>query len=313
MATPPPSTPTSPDALRQYRSRRAVGARSVGARAAAAASAAASGRARSPSGTLLSHDEEAPPARLSASPANPGSLSPLLPSPDAAATATTATASGTVYGDDGPPEPAAPPAPMPDRVHTLTDVQAWLSALGYARYGPTFAANEITGDVLRTLTSDELRDDLGVRHLRHRRDLLDAISALLTRDAEARSSPTTTEAVDALPEHGRILDHLSNVRSYHSWMRVGVQMLGFAIVTLRLTPKFRERPLVTAASLYFAAIGIGALLYGVYRYRQVIGMIERSGAKTPAYDPDRYGVLGILFAVLTAAVFVLVIILIDGF
>lgn len=218
-----------------------------------------------------------------------------------------------MYGDHGPPEPAAPPAPMPDRVHTSADVQAWLSAIGYARYGPTFAANEISGDVLRTLTSDELRDDLGVRHLRHRRDLLDAIAALLVRDAEARSSPTTAEAVDALPEHGRILDHLSNVRSYHSWMRVGVQMLGFAIVTLRLTPKFRERPLVTAASLYFAAIGVGALLYGVFRYRQVIGMIERSGAKTPAYDPDRFGVLGMLFAVLTAAVFVLAIILVDGF
>lgn len=261
--------------------------------------------------------EEAPPDRLSTSPANPGSLSPLrpsrefsrggshplpLPSPGAAAAA-----------DGGPPEPATPPAPMPARVHTAADVQAWLSALGYARYGAAFAANEITGDVLRTLTSDELRDDLGVRHLRHRRDLLDGIAALLVRDAEARTSPTTADAVDALPEHGRILDHLSNVRSYHSWMRVGVQMLGFAIVTLRLTPKFRERPLVTAASLYFAAIGVGALLYGVYRYRQVIGMIERSGAKTPAYDPDRYGVLGMLFAVLTAAVFVLVIILIDGF
>lgn len=263
--------------------------------------------------------EEAPPARLSASPANPGSLSPLRPSRDAAATTAAAAlspppSSGAVYGDNGPPEPTAPPAPMPDRVHTAADVQAWLSALGYARYGPTFAANEISGDVLRTLTSDELRDDLGVRHLRHRRDLLDAIAALLVRDAEARSSPTTGEAVvDALPEHGRILDHLSNVRSYHSWMRVGVQMLGFAIVTLRLTPKFRERPLVTAASLYFAAIGVGALLYGVYRYRQVIGMIERSGAKTPAYDPDRFGVLGMLFAVLTAAAFVLVIILIDGF
>lgn len=219
----------------------------------------------------------------------------------------------TVHFEDTPPEPAAPPAPMPDKVHSSADVQGWLSALGYARYGPTFAANEITGDVLRTLTSDELRDDLGVRHLRHRRDLLDAISALLTRDAELRSSPTVPDVVDALPEHGRILDHLSNVRSYHSWMRVGVQMLGFAIVTLRLTPKFRERPLVTAASLYFAAIGVGALLYGVFRYRQVIGMIERSGAKTPAYDPDRVGVLAMLFAVLTAAVFVLVIILIDGF
>eukprot|EP00170_Pyropia_yezoensis_P009081 contig_39270_g9116 len=95
---------------------------------------------------------------------------------------------------------------MPDRVHTSADVQAWLSAIGYARYGPTFAANEISGDVLRTLTSDELRDDLGV-----------------------------------------------------------------------------------------------------------IGMIERSGAKTPAYDPDRFGVLGMLFSVLTAAVFVLAIILVDGF
>ncbi len=63
----------------------------------------------------------------------------------------------------------------------------------------------MTGDILKTLSSEELRDDLGIDNLRHRRDIGEAIQRLI-----AATSPVT---VDALPEHGRILDHLSNVRS----------------------------------------------------------------------------------------------------
>lgn len=186
------------------------------------------------------------------------------------------------------------------QVQTVTDVRAWLEGLGYGQYADVFTINEINGAVLKTLTSEELRDDLTVVNLRHRRGLLDAIAKLVSAD--------TTLQKDPLPEHGRILDHLSNVRTYHSWIRVGIQLLGFSIVNLRLAPDFRETPIVAAASFYFACIGIIALLYGIYRYRAVILMIERSGPSMHHYTPDRIGVLTLLTLVLVASVLALTVI-----
>lgn len=185
-------------------------------------------------------------------------------------------------------------------METVTDVRSWLQSLGFSEYVDVFTANEINGAVLKTLTSEELRDDLTVTNLRHRRDLLDAIAKLVADDATIKKEP--------LPEHGRILDHLSNVRTYHSWLRVGVQMLGFSIVTLRLAPNFRQTPIVSAASFYYACVGIVALLYGIYRYRAVIRMIERSGATTQLYKPDRAGVVSMLVLVLIASIISLVLI-----
>lgn len=199
-----------------------------------------------------------------------------------------------------PPDPtSSSPSPKPPSppLETVSDVRAWLHARGLAQYADAFTANEITGPVLRTLTSEELRDDLGVVNLRHRRDLLDAVAAL---------RPTTPPP--ALPEHGRILDHLSNVRTYHSWVRVAVQLLGFAVVTLRLAPNFRDTPIVAAAAFYFACVGILALVYGVYRYRAVIRMIERADPAAPRYTPDRGGILLILVLVFIASVLSLTII-----
>lgn len=178
-------------------------------------------------------------------------------------------------------------------VNTVDDVRTWLHRVGFPQYTHVFAENEVNGEVLKTLTSEELRDDLHVVSLRHRRSLLDAIQRLVTATSQVK--------VDSLPEHGRILDHLSNVRTYHSWVRVGVQLLGFAIVTLRLSTNFRTTPLVVASSAYFAAIGVVALLYGVLRYRAVIKMIECSGASTPKYYPDKVGVFAMLLMILIAS------------
>lgn len=154
--------------------------------------------------------------------------------------------------------------------------------------------------MLPTLTSAELRDDLGVTNLRHRRLLQHAIA-----DYAAAHAPPQP---DPLPEHGRILDHLSNVRTYHSWLRVGVQLLAFAVVTLRLAPAFRDSPVVSAAAFYYAALGLLAFLYGVYRYRAVVRMIEHSEASTPTFRPDRAGIISMLVLVLIASVFSIVLI-----
>jgi uncharacterized membrane protein YidH (DUF202 family) len=190
-------------------------------------------------------------------------------------------------------------------VHSVQEVRDWLRRAGFGQYEEVFVTNEVDAEVLKTLTSEELRDDLGVTNLRHRRDILDAVRRLV--------SATASVKVDALPEHGRILDHLSNVRTYHSWIRLGVQLFAFAIVTLRLAPNFRGTALVTASSSYFATVGIIALLYGVFRYKAVIAMIEQSGASTPKYNPDRVGVVAMLVLVLIASVLSLTLILIHGF
>src|SRR5215469_3248224 len=57
------------------------------------------------------------------------------------------------------------------------DIEAWLQGLGLERYVPAFRDNEIDGEVLPKLTSEDLRE-IGVAAIGHRRKLLDAIAAL---------------------------------------------------------------------------------------------------------------------------------------
>jgi hypothetical protein len=57
------------------------------------------------------------------------------------------------------------------------DLGDWLRSLGLERYEAAFRENEINEKVLPSLTAEDLKD-LGVVTVRHRRTLLDAISAL---------------------------------------------------------------------------------------------------------------------------------------
>jgi SAM (Sterile alpha motif) domain-containing protein/adenylate/guanylate cyclase family protein len=57
------------------------------------------------------------------------------------------------------------------------DVAEWLRGLGLGQYAPAFRENDIDGEVLHRLTSDDLRE-LGVKSIGHRRRLLDAIAVL---------------------------------------------------------------------------------------------------------------------------------------
>lgn len=102
------------------------------------------------------------------------------------------------------------------------------------------------------------------------------------------------------------------IRTVHSWMRLGVQMLGFGVVTLRLSPSFRATSIVTAASFYFSMVGVVSLIYGIIRYKAVIKMIEQSGASTPKFNPDRSGVIVMLILILVSAGIALTLILLRG-
>jgi class 3 adenylate cyclase len=64
------------------------------------------------------------------------------------------------------------------------DIAGWLRELGLELYVPAFRENDIDGDVLRSLTAEDLRD-LGIASVGHRRRLLDAIKGL-----PADSAPT---------------------------------------------------------------------------------------------------------------------------
>ena len=57
------------------------------------------------------------------------------------------------------------------------DVAAWLKNLGLGQYEAAFSDNAIDGDLLPSLTAEDLKD-LGVTIVGHRRKLLDAIDAL---------------------------------------------------------------------------------------------------------------------------------------
>ena len=68
------------------------------------------------------------------------------------------------------------------------DVAAWLTNLGLGQYETSFRDNAIEGDLLSTLTAEDLKD-LGVTIVGHRRKLLDAIAAI-----GAASKPTPPPA-----------------------------------------------------------------------------------------------------------------------
>jgi hypothetical protein len=87
------------------------------------------------------------------------------------------------------------------------DVAAWLKNLGLGQYEAAFRDNAIDGDLLPSLTAEDLRD-LGVTIVGHRRKLLDAIAALGAASKPAvppAAGPTATlsaPAVSSQPQLG---------------------------------------------------------------------------------------------------------------
>ena len=75
------------------------------------------------------------------------------------------------------------------------DVAAWLHGLGLGRYERAFRDNAVDGEVLPSLTAEDLKD-LGVAAVGHRRKLLDAIAALRA-GAEAGPAPPVGPAEPA--------------------------------------------------------------------------------------------------------------------
>jgi class 3 adenylate cyclase len=83
-------------------------------------------------------------------------------------------------------------------VEATVDVGAWLKNLGLGRYETAFRDNAIEGDLLPSLTADDLKD-LGVTIVGHRRKILDAIAALGAASMPA-PPPAAADPPAILPE-----------------------------------------------------------------------------------------------------------------
>ena len=79
---------------------------------------------------------------------------------------------------------------------TAVDVRTWLEDHGLGQYAEAFASNDVDAEVLRTLTTDDLKE-LGVTSLGHRKKLLAAIAEL---DATGEAAPGPSIAPRA-PRH----------------------------------------------------------------------------------------------------------------
>jgi SAM domain (Sterile alpha motif) len=68
------------------------------------------------------------------------------------------------------------------------DIAGWLRELGLEEYEPAFRENHIEGNLLQSLTAEDLRD-LGIASVGHRRRLLEAIKALPADAAPTSPAP----------------------------------------------------------------------------------------------------------------------------
>ena len=81
------------------------------------------------------------------------------------------------------------------RWEMILDIDSWLRGIGLAQYTELFRANDIDGELLGRLTSDDLKE-IGVASLGHRKQLLEAIAAL---GAVAEAPPSTPVAATPTP------------------------------------------------------------------------------------------------------------------
>jgi class 3 adenylate cyclase/tetratricopeptide (TPR) repeat protein len=80
-------------------------------------------------------------------------------------------------------------------------VETWLRSLGLEQYAAAFDANDVTEDLLASLTADDLKE-IGIASVGHRRRLLDAITEL-TR-AAVRTPAADPATPDAAPERRQV-------------------------------------------------------------------------------------------------------------
>lgn len=144
---------------------------------------------------------------------------------------------------------------------------------------------------LASLTNAELRDDLQVKNLRQRREILAYVRP-------ARS----------VPEFGRILVHLSNDRTCHSWFSNTIQALIFAGALLRIPP-LRPVAMVWPCALGVVCSASAGATYGVWQYF----VVARDVDTRCEYKPDWIGAMLAFVITLSIASIVVTFVLVEGF
>ncbi|KAJ8907353.1 hypothetical protein NDN08_007467 [Rhodosorus marinus] len=161
----------------------------------------------------------------------------------------------------------------------VDDVVDWINAIGYPEYADKFVENEVDGRTLKTITPQELREEIGITSPKHRRDILRRLDGLIMSTGCAH--------LDPIPEVGRVLSLLSNVRTYQSWTLVGIQLFIFSVGYMRLGPVIRPVWLVATGSLFAAVSAIGVFTYAGISYRRFLAVLRNSSSDrrvlTPAY------------------------------
>jgi len=93
-------------------------------------------------------------------------------------------------------------------------VAEWLERIGMGSYSAMFVEQMVDVSMLKSLSLKDLRDELRVTNMSDRRRIFNGILMLLSRDLDKYT----------LPEDGRILTHLFNVRVFNAWIRCAVQV-----------------------------------------------------------------------------------------
>jgi putative membrane protein len=100
----------------------------------------------------------------------------------------------------------------------------------------------------------------------------------------------------------RIRDHLANERTYLSWMRSAIALMGFGVLIVRLRllrPPMLPQPPGTGwkLGLAFAVVGLLTLLLSLQQY-----FVVRRNIEEDTYQPFDYGVILFSLALLLLGV-----------
>jgi hypothetical protein len=98
------------------------------------------------------------------------------------------------------------------------DIRTWLECHDLGQYAEAFASNDIDGEVLRTLTADDLKE-LGVASLGHRKQLLEAIAALQEPASQGAGQVETGPVA---------ISCVQNLLHFGSWLRWWWALVGNA-------------------------------------------------------------------------------------
>jgi hypothetical protein len=156
--------------------------------------------------------------------------------------------------------------PEPDPERTAVDVRAWLEDHGFGQYAEAFASNDVDAEVLRTLTTDDLKE-LGVASLGHRKKLLAAI-AKLDAPGDATSAPAIAPRA---PRH--LAERVLRSRAALVGERKQVTVL-FADVKGSLALIEHADP-EDARRILDAALGV--MMDGVHRYEGTVNRVLGDG------------------------------------